>query len=76
MASAIAWFVAFMTRGALGCLNPGILLGAGFLLSAVVLFVASFDATPDAPWRTCVGLDDETLTSIGCRRRGKWPVRM
>ena len=64
MASAIGWFVAFMTRGALGLFNPGILLGAIFLLSAVVVFVASFYVTPDSPWRKYVGLDDETLKSI------------
>jgi hypothetical protein len=48
-----------------GLLNPGFLPGVIFVAGAVVCFVASFFVKPESPWRALVGLDDETLKSVG-----------
>jgi hypothetical protein len=60
-------FLTWNTR--MGLRNQAVLLGVCFLLGAVVSFAASFYVTPDSPWRALVSLDDETLDSIGFRRR-------
>jgi hypothetical protein len=65
MASAFSWLMAYLTwNGFRGFFNPGVILGSIFLVSAMVVFIASFYVTPDSPWRKYVGLDDETLKSI------------
>jgi hypothetical protein len=69
LASAFAWFIAFvtwippMTR----VWNPGVILGVCFLAGAIVTFVASFFVTPDSKWRALVGLDDKTLKASGLK---------
>jgi hypothetical protein len=40
-----------------------------FRAGAVVTFVSSFYVKPESPWRALVGPDDETLNSLGGRRR-------
>jgi hypothetical protein len=71
MGSLLAWFMAFITwNRMMGLLNPGFLLGVIFLAGAVVCFIASFFVKPESPWRSLVGLDDETLKSVGYPSRG------
>jgi hypothetical protein len=65
MASAFGWLMAYLTwNRRMGFFNPGVILGSIFLVSAIVVFIASFYVTLDSPWRKYIGLDDETLKSI------------
>ena len=69
-AGLFALLVALLTWNKLmGFFNPGVLLGVCFLAGAVVTFVLSFYVKPESPWRGLVGLDDETLKSLGRSRR-------
>jgi hypothetical protein len=69
-AGLFALLVAILTWNKLmGFFNPGVLLGVCFLAGAAVTFVLSFFVKPESPWRAVVGLDDETLKSLGGRRR-------
>jgi anti-sigma factor RsiW len=69
-AGLFALLVAFLTWNKLmGFFNPGVLLGVCFLAGAVVTFVSSFYVKPESRWRALVGLDDETLKSLGGKRR-------
>jgi hypothetical protein len=69
-AGLFALLVALLTWNKLmGFFNPGVLLGVFFLAGAAVTFVLSFFVKPESPWRAVVGLDDETLKSLGGRRR-------
>ena len=65
-----AWFIAFLTwNERMGLRNPGVVIGVCFLAGAVLCFAASFFVTPESRWRALVGLDDETLKSVGLGRR-------
>ena len=49
--------------------NPGLILGVCFGIGAAVTFALSFRIKPDSWWREMVGLDDESVKSIGVRTR-------
>ena len=49
--------------------NPGVILGVLFGVAAVLVFALSFRVKPDSWWRDLAGLDDESLKSVGFRRR-------
>lgn len=51
--------------------NPGVILGVCFGVAAVVVFALSFYVTPGSWWRGVAGLDDESLDSLGLRRRSR-----
>jgi anti-sigma factor RsiW len=64
-ASLFSFGIAFLTWNArMGLLNPGILLGGVFGVTAVVVFALSFRIRPDSYWcRNLMGLDDKSLKS-------------
>lgn len=45
------------------------ILGVFFLTGAAIAFVLSFNVRPESPWRALVGFDDETVKSLGGKRR-------
>ena len=70
LAAAFSWLIAFLTwNERMGLLNPGVILGTVFLLTAIVWFVASFRITPDSRWRVLLGMDAQTLRSVGPWKR-------
>jgi anti-sigma factor RsiW len=70
-ASLFAFGIAMLTwRGPMsGPWNPGLILGACFGIGAVVTFALSFRIKPDSWWRNVVGLDDESLKTMGFKSR-------
>jgi anti-sigma factor RsiW len=71
LAGAFSWIIAFVTwNPEMGWWNPGAILGAFFSGGAMVTFVASFHVTPESWWRPLVGLDDDTIRSLGSWRSG------
>jgi hypothetical protein len=71
-ASLLSFGIAMLTwRSRLGFMNPGLVLGVCFAVAAVVVFALSFRVKPDSWWRAAAGLDDDTLASVGYRRRGR-----
>jgi len=70
-ASLFSFGIAMLTwRGAMsGPWNPGLILGVCFGIGAAVTFALSFRIKPDSWWREMVGLDDESVKSIGVRTR-------
>lgn len=68
--SLFSFGVALFTPNArLGFLNPGVILGVTFGIAAILVFILSFRITPDSWWRGVAGLDDDSLRSVGLRRR-------
>jgi anti-sigma factor RsiW len=53
----------------MGYFHPGIILGVGFGVAAVAVFVLSFRVKPNSWWRGLAGLDDATLRSAGLGTR-------
>ena len=49
--------------------NPGVILGLLFGVMALAIFTLSFRIRPDSWWRGTAGLDDDSLNSMGFRRR-------
>jgi anti-sigma factor RsiW len=70
-ASLFAFGMAMLTwKGPMrGPWNPGVILGVVFAVGAVVTFALSFRIKVHSWWRDIVGLDDETLRSVGFRTR-------
>ncbi len=70
-ASLFSFGMAMLTwRGPMsGPWNPGVILGVCFAIGAVVTFALSFRVKPDSWWRDMVGLDDESLKTMGFRTR-------
>lgn len=69
-ASLLSFAFAFITwNDRMGLLHPGMLLGVFFGVMAVVVLALSYRIKPDSWWRDVVGLDDETLKSMGFGRR-------
>ena len=68
LASLFSGVIAFLTwNDRMGFVNPGLVIGVCFALGAALTFAVSFFVTPDSPWRALVGLDDETLRTVGWR---------
>ena len=70
-ASLLSFGIAMLTwKGPMsGPWNPGLILGVCFGIGAAVTFALSFRIKPDSWWREMVGLDDESLKSMGVRTR-------
>jgi anti-sigma factor RsiW len=68
--SLVAFGFALLTsKGRLGPLHPGIVLGVVFAVMGVLFCVLSFRIRPDSWWREMVGLDDASLDSLAMRPR-------
>jgi anti-sigma factor RsiW len=70
-AALFSFGIAMLTwRGPMsGPWNPGLILGVFFGVMAVFVFALSYRVKPDSWWRDMVGLDDESLKTMGFRTR-------